>query len=439
MPTRVKTHRRRPGASNEAGSPVIIGAPRSWRVEAAAWARTILFVLAFLWLVAQPFVIPSASMEPTLRGGGFVRGDRILVNKFIFGPRIPFTNVRILHLNAPSRWDIVVFRSPDPADNGKVLVKRVAGLPGEEVGIYDGALYVNGERVEPPEPLRGFLTYTDRPRVDETDIARYFIELSYSPELPPILNPANDGVGVLEEDLRAFRERVHATPREGWTDDALAALARDLTESSRSIIRLTLELYYKPFAYGIRDEEQYLNVPPDSYYMLGDNSARSVDSRYYGWVHEGQILGRADGIIYPPSRWRDLSGATVTWLWVCVVVSWFVLAFSEVLPRYVVRFVPMHESLPAYGTRRGDRLVVNRLALRRLRESMVVAYAVKGSKSLQLGRVVSYDAEQECEITPLARDGSLLPAKRVPLKLLAGAVQSVRRCPLGLRRHRFNG
>ena len=85
----------------------------------------------------QAFVIPSGSMENTL-----LIGDHILVNKFIYGFEVPFTNLRILKLRDPKRGDVIVFEFPP--DPSKDFIKRVIGVPGDEIMISNKLVYVNG-------------------------------------------------------------------------------------------------------------------------------------------------------------------------------------------------------------------------------------------------------------------------------------------------------
>lgn len=99
-----------------------------------------LFIRAF---VVQAFKIPSGSMKTTL-----LIGDHILVNKFIFGIKIPFSNKEIVHFNNPKRQDIVVFRYP--VDPSKDFIKRVIGLPTDTVTIKDKRVFVNDKLLEEP-------------------------------------------------------------------------------------------------------------------------------------------------------------------------------------------------------------------------------------------------------------------------------------------------
>jgi signal peptidase I len=99
-----------------------------------------LFIRAF---VVQAFKIPSGSMKPTLQ-----IGDHILVNKFVYGIKVPFTEKEIVPIGHPARHDIVVFRYP--VDPSKDFIKRVIGLPGDTVLIRDKTVFVNGQRLEEP-------------------------------------------------------------------------------------------------------------------------------------------------------------------------------------------------------------------------------------------------------------------------------------------------
>ncbi len=113
-----------------------------------------LFIRTF---VVQAFKIPSGSMKNTL-----LIGDHILVNKFIYGVKLPFVDVTVIPISAPERGDIVVFRFPLEPD--KDFIKRVVAVAGDEVSIHNKKLYVNGELQEDPHAI-----FTD-PRVIQARI-----------------------------------------------------------------------------------------------------------------------------------------------------------------------------------------------------------------------------------------------------------------------------
>ena len=91
--------------------------------------------------VVQAFKIPSGSMLDTLQ-----IGDHILVNKFIYGVKLPFANKLLIPVKNPERGDIIVFEYPE--DTSKDFIKRVVGVAGDEIEIRDKVLFVNGERAE---------------------------------------------------------------------------------------------------------------------------------------------------------------------------------------------------------------------------------------------------------------------------------------------------
>ncbi len=110
-------------------------------VQSAAIA--IALALVIRTFVVQAFRIPSGSMEPTL-----MVGDHILVNKFIYGLKLPFVNKTIIPLREPQREDVIVFIFPQ--DKSKDFIKRVIALPGEKVEIKDTKIYINDEPYKDP-------------------------------------------------------------------------------------------------------------------------------------------------------------------------------------------------------------------------------------------------------------------------------------------------
>ena len=115
-------------------------------VEAALWALVLtLFLRAF---VIQAFRIPSASMEDTL-----LIGDFLFVNKFEYGPKIPFTHIRLPGLRPPRRGDVIVFQFPQ--DPSKDYIKRCIGTGGETLSIHDKQVWVNGAALREPYAIHG--------------------------------------------------------------------------------------------------------------------------------------------------------------------------------------------------------------------------------------------------------------------------------------------
>lgn len=230
---------------------------RFFRSQVWDWIKIILIILVIKGCVIDQYTIPSGSMEPTLHGDpNFLKGDRVLVNKWIYGPRIPFTTIRLWDWEQPERWDIVVFKAAEGQSEHHTLVKRVVGLPGEEIHIENGRPVIDGQVIEPPEEIQDDIYYYN------------------------------------DEDL--LWEAQHAqSPRK-----------REFFLSLRS---------QYPYRYGVIDEPEYTKIPEGHYLMLGDNSLNSIDGRHYGWVSQDNLLGPVFAIWWPWSHRRDFSGFSQTW------------------------------------------------------------------------------------------------------------------------------
>ena len=113
------------------------------RDYAEAIAIAVVLALLIRTFVVQAFKIPSGSMKPTL-----LVGDHILVNKFIYGVKIPFTDKTLISLSRPERGDVVVFKYP--LDTKKDYIKRVIGLPGDRIELSERKLIINGRTVDDP-------------------------------------------------------------------------------------------------------------------------------------------------------------------------------------------------------------------------------------------------------------------------------------------------
>jgi len=179
------------------------------------WVESIIiaFLLAMVirTFVVQAFKIPTGSMRMTLQ-----EGDLILVNKFVYGVKVPFSNFYLPALREPKRGDVVVFVYPE--DKKKDFIKRLVGLPGESIEIKGGSIYINDQPAQ--EPIFKQIYYYNR------------------------------------GDFAA--------------------------------------------------EGQKVIVPQDSYFVLGDNSVSSKDSRYWGFVPKENLLGQAIVIYWPLLRIRAI-------------------------------------------------------------------------------------------------------------------------------------
>ncbi len=334
-PTQPPTAAQRPNIAVRALT--AITGPWTWR-NVLGWLILICFVLLLRWAVLDQFKIPSGSMEPTLHGDpGWGKGDRVSVNKFVYGLRfplndfhIPFTDITIHYAERrlwrgadPKRWDIVVFNSVEDDDPGKVLIKRVVGLPGERIHIAHayGRIQVNGKTVMPPEDLHDILFYFAEP--DKQSIHDFVLLLASAPGPPPWLNPDNAGARKLSETLHEFHKTLAGRVANPAAPEAMALLRQETAPLFKNIDHLAYNVARErltwiheqegTFQYGVRKEDEYAVVPPDCYLLLGDNSRNSRDGRCFGWVPNEHIMGRATCIGWPLSRWRDFTGFSKTW------------------------------------------------------------------------------------------------------------------------------
>lgn len=177
------------------------------------WGESLViaFILAMFirTFIIQAFKIPTASMRMTL-----IEGDRILVNKLRYGPMVPILSRRLPGYGSVQRGDVIVFKYPE--DLKKDYVKRLVGLPGEEIEIRSGDIYIDGNLVK-DERIKNIQYY------NRGDYAR---------------------------------------------------------------------------------ESQAIKVPEGYFFVLGDNSASSADSRYWGFVSEDYLVGKAEMIYWPLHRMR---------------------------------------------------------------------------------------------------------------------------------------
>ncbi len=201
-----------------------------------AWWRNYRSTLLFLCLMlgfrsawADWVTVPTGSMNPTI-----LEGDRLLVDKHVFGLRIPFTRVHLTAGADPARGDIVVFDSPV---DGTSLVKRVIGVPGDVVALEGDRLSVNGQ-------------------------------------------PASYSIG----NIKSIRGLLAATAAEH------PLLLREAGLSQPHDVMLL------PGRAARRSLEAVV-VPDGMYFMMGDNRDNSADSRYFGFVPRRDIIGRATRVI----------------------------------------------------------------------------------------------------------------------------------------------
>ena len=296
---------------------LVVSVTGPWtRKNARDWLALLVLVLLIRWLIFEPFYIPSGSMEPLFHGAAR-GGDHVGVNKLLYGPRLPFTQKRLFRFAEPKRWDVVVFRNPDPASRHKRLIKRIVGLPGERIQISEGRIWVNGEPVDPPEALRPYLHYTRELELDDDDLRRSILYLARETAPDGLLPPEHPAAQRLNGELAAVAGALGRKDPEKLDSTELVSLTAVLSPETFAIAAEFVKQHQArryPLRYGILDDPEYSVAPGGCYLVCGDNSAHSVDGRYFGWVPNGHLLGRAYCIWWPLSRWRDLTGFSKT-LW----------------------------------------------------------------------------------------------------------------------------
>ena len=129
------------GLLDEGEEPVVIDYSK-------AFFPVLAIVLILRSFVAEPFRIPSNSMMPTL-----LTGDFILVNKFSYGLRLPINNAKVVQIGEPQRGDVVVFKPPHHPEQD--WIKRIIGLPGDQIAYHDHQLYLYADCIKPACPHRG--------------------------------------------------------------------------------------------------------------------------------------------------------------------------------------------------------------------------------------------------------------------------------------------
>ena len=215
---------------------------QSWRPSIAQTAAVVLAVFVAKGALAEPFYVPSASMEPTL-----LIGDALLASKFPYGYssaslpiHVAFPKTERIFGELPKRGDVVVFRWP--GDTSQVWVKRVIGLPGDHVRMRDGRLWLNGAEV----PLR------------------------------------SDGIGTAEDDNGT------GEPARRFIETLPGGVAHPI---------------FKLRAIGRLDNTPDVVVPPRHVFVMGDNRDNSADSRVpvrdggVGLLPTDDLVGRVDAIV----------------------------------------------------------------------------------------------------------------------------------------------
>lgn len=196
-----------------------------------AWEtlRSLLVVLVGVFcirtFIAEATVIPTGSMERTI-----LIGDHVFLNKLLYGPRLPYTSLRIPPLRSIRRQEIAAFRYP--RNPSVMFVKRVIGVGGDVVRIENKKVYVNGQALQEP-----------------------YVQFQFSSVFP------------LRDDFPPPLNQIETLPAAWGLDPGWAR------EMPRFI------------------QDDGLHVPPGYLFVMGDNRDNSLDSRFWGFVPEGNVVG----------------------------------------------------------------------------------------------------------------------------------------------------
>jgi signal peptidase I len=208
-----------------------------WLDWTAGLFPVILAVFVLRSFLFEPFKIPSGSMIPTLWVG-----DLILVNKFHYGLRLPVLNTKLTEGSKPQRGDVMVFRYPPKPSLD--YIKRVVGIPGDQVAYLNKTLTINGQAIQK----------TALPDFFEEDVMRYF---------------------------KQYEEKLGNKPHRLLNDADRPAFVPGAEEFP----------FKQNCVYTV--EGVSCKVPEGMYFMMGDNRDNSLDSRYWGFVPDRNIVGRA--------------------------------------------------------------------------------------------------------------------------------------------------
>jgi signal peptidase I len=208
-----------------------------WLDWTAGLFPVILIVFLLRSFLFEPFKIPSGSMIPTL-----MIGDLILVNKFHYGVRLPVINQKITEGTPPARGDVMVFRYPPRPSQD--YIKRVVGIPGDEVAYLNKKLTINGKP----------LSKTSMPDFFDDDA------MHYSKQFEEVLG---------DKTHRLLNEEMQPAFVSGASD---FEFKQNCNYSIEGVV---------------------CKVPAGHYFMMGDNRDNSLDSRYWGFVPDKNIVGKA--------------------------------------------------------------------------------------------------------------------------------------------------
>jgi signal peptidase I len=223
-----------------------------WGIEVPAsifWVLLIVFLLRSF--IAEPFRIPSSSMRP-----GLVTGDFILVNKFAYGIRLPVLDNKVVPVGSPARGDVAVFKAPHEPD--KDYIKRIVAIPGDTVVYENKKITINGKPV--PQTANGSYSYPE--------FGQFVTLMRFTEEI--------DG---RKFEIAQFPQAPSFAPSQRYPGSPVPKCEN-------------------------QGEVLTCKVPEGHYLAMGDNRDNSLDGRYWGFVPDSHLRGKAFFIWF---NWDDVS------------------------------------------------------------------------------------------------------------------------------------
>jgi signal peptidase I len=206
-------------------------APQSRSFSAWLWDWTKSIAIALVvWMVLRTFIIEAFRIPSSSMENTLLVGDFLFVNKALYGAEVPFTGKHLPAFREPRRGDILVFDSVEPETPGMKIVKRLIGLPGDTLAMEGGDLYRNGKKVDEPYAVRGDPTRSEPDPFQRAKMRNWQVRY------------------LIQRDKSTYQPDLH-----DWGP---------------------------------------IVVPPDSFFMMGDNRDSSYDGRYWGFLPRKNVRGR---------------------------------------------------------------------------------------------------------------------------------------------------